>query len=107
MTNLIENTNLEAEELVEETAPKTITKTRKVRKVDVKKEAKIILSQEIAQFLMEKGYNVQENHEDFGFTGGTLVIGMEKTDVQLKLITPKAGLDRYQQVVYVDEIEEE
>lgn len=84
---------------------KTIKRVKRTKKVDVKRLAKATLSQELAAFLTEKGYDVHENHEDFGFTGGTLVVGMKDTDVQLKLITPKAGLERYQQVVYVDEDE--
>jgi hypothetical protein len=78
---------------------------KKTKKVDVKREAKNELSALFAAFLTEQGYEVKENHEDFGFTGGTLIVGMEKTDVQVKLITPKAGLERYQEVVYVDEDE--
>lgn len=78
---------------------------KKVRKVDPKKEAKNELSAKIAVFLRNEGYTVKENAEDFGFTGGTLVVAMEKCDVQLKPITPKSGLERYQEVEFVDEDE--
>ena len=75
----------------------------KAKKVDVKKAAKAELSALFADFLREKGYEVNENYADFAFTAGTLVVGMENTDIQVKLITPKAGLERYAPVVYVDE----
>lgn len=82
-----------------------VVKKAKGKKVDVKKVAKQELSDLFKEFLLEKGIEVSSNAEDFGFTQGTLVVHMEKTDVQVKLITPKAGLDRYQQVVYVTEEE--
>lgn len=81
--------------------------TKKVKKVDVKKEAKLELSALFAEFLASKGIEVDPNHEDYGFTAGTLVVRMEKTDVQVKLVTPKAGLDRYKVVEYEDEVEAE
>ena len=80
-------------------------KTKKVKKVDVKKETKLELSALFAEFLESKGIEVDTNHEDYGFTAGTLVVKMEKTDVQVKLVTPKAGLDRY--AVVEDEVEDE
>jgi hypothetical protein len=86
---------------------KKVIKRAKGRKVDVKKAAKEELSNLFKEFLMEKGIEVSDNAEDFAFTQGTLVVHMEKTDVQVKLITPKAGLDRYQQVEYVTEEEYE
>ncbi len=78
---------------------------KKVKKVNPKQEAKNELSAKIAEFLRGEGYEVKDNAEDFGFTGGTLVIAMDKCDVQLKPITPKSGLDRYQEVEFVDEDE--
>ena len=89
------------------TSNKKVIKKVKGKKVDVKKLAKQELSDLIKEFLIEKGIEVSSNAEDYGFTQGTLVVHMEKTDVQVKLITPKAGLERYQQVVYVTEEEEE
>jgi hypothetical protein len=88
------------------TSNKKVIKKVKGKKVDVKKLAKQELSNLIKEFLIEKSIEVSSNAEDFGFTQGTLVVHMEKTDVQVKLITPKAGLDRYQQVVYVTEEED-
>ena len=77
----------------------------KNKKVDVKKLAKQELSDLFKEFLMEKGIEVSSNAEDYGFTQGTLIVHME-TDVQVKFITPKAGLNRYQQVIYVTEEEQ-
>lgn len=84
-----------------------VIKRAKGKKVDAKKVAKQELSDLFEEFLTEKGIKVSSNAEDFAFTQGTLVVHMEDTDVQVKLITPKAGLKRYQEVVYVDEEEYE
>ena len=82
-----------------------VVKRTKGKKVDVKRVAKQELSDLFEEFLIEKGIKVSSNAEDFAFTQGTLVVHMEDTDVQVKLITPKAGLKRYQEVVYVTEEE--
>lgn len=84
-----------------------VVKRAKGKKVDVKRVAKQELSDLFKEFLVEKGIKVSSNAEDFAFTQGTLVVHMENTDVQVKLITPKAGLERYQEVVYVTEKEYE
>lgn len=84
-----------------------VIKREKGKKVDPKKVAKQELSDLFKEFLVEKGINVSSNAEDFAFTQGTLIVHMENTDVQVKLITPKAGLERYQEVVYVTEEEYE
>lgn len=39
-----------------------------------------------------------ENGEDFGFTKGTLVLHLEEFDMQLKPITPKTGIERYEKL---------
>lgn len=84
-------------------------KVAKVKKVDVKKAAKLELAGLFKEFLEAKGIEYNENYEDFNFTQGTTLVHMDKTDVQVKLITPKHGLERYPQVVieYVEELEEE
>ena len=82
-----------------------VVKRTKGKKVDVKRVAKQELSELFEEFLVEKGIKVSSNADDFAFTQGTLVVHMEDTDVQVKLITPKAGLKRYQEVVYVTEEE--
>lgn len=39
-----------------------------------------------------------ENGEEFGFTKGTLVLHLEEFDMQLKPITPKTGIERYEKL---------
>lgn len=72
------------------------------KKVDVKKVSKLELSKLLADFLMEKGVAVHTNAEDYGFTEGTLVVETAACDVQVKFITPKAGVTKYE-VVSEDE----
>lgn len=72
------------------------------KKVDVKKTSKLELSKLLADFLLEKGVAVHTNAEDYGFTEGTLVVETEGCDVQVKFITPKAGVTKYE-VVSEDE----
>ena len=72
------------------------------KKIDVKKVSKLELSKMLADFLLEKGVAVHTNAEDYGFTEGTLVVETEACDVQVKFITPKAGVTKYE-VVSEDE----
>lgn len=51
---------------------------------------------------MENGVAVHTNAEDYGFTEDTLVVETEACDVQVKFITPKAGVTKYE-VVSEDE----
>ena len=74
----------------------------KVKKVDVKKVAKLAVSAVIANALKEAGYTVNADHTAYGFTDGTLVVTTADTDVQVKLIAPKAGAARY--AVIKDEV---
>ena len=74
------------------------------KKVDVKKVVKLEVSVKVAEFLESIGISVEQG-TDYGFTEGTLVAHLEKADVQIKLITPKAGIDRYQKLE--DEEDEE
>lgn len=71
------------------------------KKVDLKKVAKLNVSKSIAEALTEAGFEVLTNAGDYGFTEGTLVVRDKDTDVQVKFIVPKAGLNRYE--VAVDE----
>lgn len=75
------------------------------KKVDVKKVSKLELSKLLAEFLAEKGVAVHTNAEDYGFTEGTLVVETEACDVQVKFITPKAGVTKYE--VVSEDIEDE
>ena len=66
--------------------------------------SKLELSKLLAEFLAEKGVAVHTDAEDYGFTEGTLVVETEACDVQVKFITPEAGVTKYE-VVSEDEAE--
>ena len=78
---------------------------KKVKKVDVKKVAKVGLSNTIVGMLVEAGFAVETDHTKYGFSEGTLVVSLPDTDVQVKFITPKTDLVRY--AVQEDEDEDE
>lgn len=69
----------------------TIKKTKKMSPKDMAK-AKIM-----ALFLetLNAADIYFENGADFGMTKDTIVAHLEACDVQIKLITPKSGIDRY------------
>ena len=50
----------------------------------------------IAEALQGQGFQVINDPGSYGFTKFTLVARGEQADVQIKLISPKAGLDRYE-----------
>lgn len=64
------------------------------KKVDMKKVSKLEVSAKVRELFEGLGIVVSEGSE-FGFTEGTLVLSMLNCDVQVKMITPKAGLERY------------
>lgn len=66
-------------------------KTKKVNPKDVqKKEVKTILTSALSALgSIEEG-------KDYGFTKDTLVVHAGSCDVQVKLITPKTGVLRYE-----------
>lgn len=75
-----------------------------VKKIDVKKIAKTEVSTQVKGLFEGLGIKVEDGVA-FGFTEGTLVLALEKCDVQVKLITPKAGVDRYEKLEEeVDEV---
>ena len=67
-----------------------------IKKVDVKKVAKLSVMEVVINALKEAGYEVFDGAEDFGFTQGTVVCRTEKCDVQIKPITPKVSVDFYE-----------
>lgn len=73
-----------------------------IKKVDAKKVAKVEVMKVVQDALRAAGYEVFEGSE-FGFTAGTMVVKGDKVDVQIKPITPKAGLDRYEALEDEDE----
>ena len=78
---------------------------KKIKKVDVKKVEKLEVSTLIRNLFEEMGITVG-SAEDYGFTEGSLVLAMPKCDVQVKIITPKAGIDRYDVITEEEEEEE-
>ena len=61
---------------------------------------KELLKDEIRKNIIEsfKQYdiNFDENYDDYGMTKGTLIVHGETCDLQIKFITPKSGIDRYE-----------
>lgn len=78
---------------------KVIVKTKKVNEKDIAKDEIMDI---IRKALEENGIKYKDG-VDYGMTKGTIIVEHEKADVQIKPITPKAGLTRYQEVVYVEE----
>ena len=74
---------------------------KKTKKIDIKKEAKRVLSELIGQLLNSTDVAI-ERGTDFGFTEGTIVAHLNDVDVQIKLITPKSGLTRYEKIADED-----
>lgn len=68
----------------------------KEKKVDIKKVAKENLSAKLLAFLAAEGFIATNDTVDYGFTNGTILVSDTDTDIQIKLITPKAGINRYE-----------
>ncbi len=81
------------------TTKKVIKRTKKVNEKDIAKDEIMAI---IHKALEENGISFKDG-VDYGMTKGTIIVEHEKADVQIKPITPKAGLTRYQEVVYVEE----
>ena len=79
-------------------AKKVIKRTKKVNVKDIAKNEIMAI---IQKALEENGIEFKDG-VDYGMTNGTIIVTHEKADVQLKPISPKAGLDRYQEVVFVE-----
>ena len=81
------------------TTKKVVKRTKKVNEKDIAKAEVMAI---IHKALEENGIKFKDG-VDYGMTRGTIIVEHEKADVQIKPITPKAGLTRYQEVVYVEE----
>ena len=81
------------------TTKKVIKRTKKVNEKDIAKNEIMAI---IHKALEENGISFKDG-VDYGMTKGTIIVEHEKADVQIKPITPKAGITRYQEVVYVEE----
>ena len=66
-----------------------------VKKVNVKDVAKMEIMSIIVAALEAQGIPVKDGKE-YGFTAGTVIIGHNTCDIQLKPIVPKAGVTRYE-----------
>ena len=69
---------------------------KKTKKVNSKDTLKTVIKNEIREKLGMIG--TIEDGLDYGFTKDTLVLHSENCDIQIKLITPKSGIDRYEKI---------
>lgn len=69
-------------------------KTKKTNPKDTQKNEVMTV---VREALANAGYEILDG-EDFAMTKGTVVVRAGVCDVQLKPITPKAGIDRYEVV---------
>lgn len=69
-------------------------KTKKINPKDTQKNEVMAV---VREALINAGFEVLDG-EDFAMTKGTVVVRAGVCDVQLKPITPKAGIDRYEVV---------
>ena len=81
---------------------KNVKVIKRVKKVNEKDLAKAEIMEIIQNALTEKGLEWKCGVA-FGMTNGTIIVEHDKADVQIKPISPKAGLNRYQEIVYVTE----
>ena len=70
---------------------------KQTKKVDVKAVEKARIMEIVKQALIANGIEVMDG-ADYGMTSHTLIAKGEACDVQLKPITPKAGIERYEMV---------
>lgn len=68
---------------------------KKTKKVNPKEIAKKEIMEVISKALQSAGYDVADG-ENYAMTKGTIVAHHATCDVQIKPITPKAGIDRYE-----------
>ena len=71
---------------------------KSVKKVDPKAVAKSTVMSTVADALRGAGLEVLDGAQ-FGMTAGTIVVRTPDTDIQIKPITPKAGIVRYEVAV--------
>lgn len=68
---------------------------KKTKKVNPKDIAKKEVMEIIHNALRENGIEFEDG-ANYGMTKGTIVVSHKIADVQIKPISPKAGLDRYE-----------
>ena len=79
---------------------KVVTISKK--KVNVKDVSKMEVMAIIQKALDKEGISYKDG-VDYAMTNGTLIVEHKLADVQIKPISPKAGLERYQEVKIVYE----
>ena len=85
--------------LIMENTKKVIKRTRKVNVKDI---AKVDIMNIIQEALEAHDIDFKDG-VDYGMTNGTIIVTHDKADVQIKPISPKAGLERYQEVIFEEE----
>jgi len=83
-----------------------MTNTNKVIKRRKKVNPKDLVKEKVMAIIKESLEQVGIDYEDgveYGMTKGTIVVHIDDYDVQIKPITPKVGLNRYQKVEYEEE----
>jgi len=68
---------------------------KKTKVVDVKMVAKKNAMEVVGNALTENGYEVLDGVA-FGMTAGTVIARKDGLDIQIKPITPKAGVNAYE-----------
>ena len=71
---------------------------RKAKKVNVKEVAKSEVMAIIEKAFLENGIEFKSG-ENYGMTKGTIIVTHSASDVQIKPIVPKSGLERYAEIV--------
>lgn len=71
--------------------------SKAIKKVDPKATAKKSVMEIVSKAITEAGMIVVDG-ADYGMTAGTIIVQTEQFDVQIKPITPKAGVERYEVV---------
>lgn len=70
----------------------TVKKAKKVNPKDVAKQEVMAI---IRRALEENGLELKDGI-DYGMTKGTIIVSHKIADIQIKPISPKAGVDRYE-----------
>lgn len=71
---------------------------KKAKKVNPKDIAKAEIMAIIQRALEENGIEFADG-TDYGMTKGTLIVKHRISDIQIKPISPKAGVDRYEEIL--------
>jgi hypothetical protein len=80
-----------------------MSKKRTTKAPNAKEVLKNSVREIILTALIENGITVSEDYEAYGFTKGTLLVKGENADVQVKFMSPKAGIDHYEEIEEIEE----